>query len=138
MTCSSATRPLICPRSGVGKGEQWASLPPTWPPGGSACEHALAWCDTLRLGTPRSLEALLPDPCALLGRSLLLQSLEGDRDHDGRVLPLLRAWPSLANGTRSATSVKRTGRGYSYVSRPQRMLLDGASVSVTSTASEPP
>ena len=37
-----------------------------------------------------------------------------------RVLPLTRAWYSLANATRSALSLHRPVRGYGYVSRPQR------------------
>ena len=37
-----------------------------------------------------------------------------------RVLPLSRAWHSLANGTRSATLLSRPVGGYGYISRPPR------------------
>ena len=36
-----------------------------------------------------------------------------------RVLPLARAWPSLANGTRAAIPLRRPVGGYGDISRPQ-------------------
>jgi len=40
--------------------------------------------------------------------------------HGSRVLPLSRAWHSLANSTCSAIPLSRPVWGYGYVSRPQR------------------
>jgi hypothetical protein len=42
-------------------------------------------------------------------------------EHRERVLPLPRTWHELAHGARVASSLRRTGRGYRSVSRPQKI-----------------
>jgi len=103
-------------------GAERASLPPHWPPLGSAWPSRAGRAETRRHGTRISPEALHPCSRRVAGTLAPAPLYLTSAEQAGRGLPLTRTWSSRANPHGSAPSLQRTVGGPREVSRSPRAI----------------